>query len=145
MDNTRLAAQKIEQDLSVELRRAEGGTTPVPATLSYDSANPCAVTMAFHLADGPVPWTFGRDLLSGGLTAPTGDGDVHVWPGLDDAGLAVVSVELCSPHGNALVEVRTSDADDFIEATKALVAPGAESEHWDMDALISALLADRTA
>ena len=47
------------------------------------------MTASFHLAGGPVRWTFGRDLLSGGLCEPTGDGDVHVWPCVNDQGYAV--------------------------------------------------------
>ncbi len=141
MDTTRIAAQSFEQSLSVALHRPEGGTSEVPTILRYDSSDPYALTMSFQLAEGPVPWTFGRELLSGGLFEPTGDGDVHVWPGLDDHGFATVSIELCSPHGNALVDLRTTDADRFVTRSHALVAPGEESAHVDVDGLITAITA----
>ena len=145
MDTTRLVAQKLEHSLSVELHHPDGGTSAVPTMLSYDSSDPYALTITFRLADGPVPWTFSRDLLSNGLTEPTGDGDVHVWPGLDDSGFATVSIELCSPNGNALVELRTSVADDFVRSAEALVATGTESDHLDVDALITAIRSTETA
>lgn len=145
MDTTRLAAQTFEHSVSVALRRPDGSTTEVPTVLSYDSSDPYALTIAFQLDEGSVPWTFARDLLSRGLVEPTGDGDVHVWPGLDDTGAAAVSIELCSPCGNALVEVRTSDADTFIARTHALVASGAESAHLDLDALIAAIRTTESA
>jgi hypothetical protein len=145
MDTTRLVAQKLEHSLSVALHRPDGGTSAVPTVLGYDSSDPYALTITFRLVDGLVPWTFSRDLLSRGLTEPTGDGDVHVWPGLDDSGFATVSIELCSPHGDALVELRTSAADGFIRSAEALVAPGTESEHLDLDALITAIQTTETA
>jgi hypothetical protein len=145
MDSTRIDAQSFEQSVSVALHRPEGGTSAVPTVLRYDSSDPYAVTMSFQLTDGPVPWTFARSLLSGGLIEPTGDGDVHVWPGLDDDGFATVSIELCSPHGNALVGVRTAEADRFVTRSPALVAPGAESAHLDVDALIAAIRATEAA
>lgn len=145
MDTTRIAAQSFEQSLSVALHRPEGGTSPVPTILRYHSSDPYALTMSFQLTAGEVPWTFARELLSGGLFEPTGDGDVHVWPGLDDDGYATVSIELCSPHGNALVDLRTADADRFVSRSHALVAPGDESAHLDVDALITAITAPEPA
>jgi hypothetical protein len=145
MDSTRLATQTFAQSLFVGLRAVEGCSLPVPAELSYNTSDPYALTISFFLDETPVPWTFGRDLLSGGLIEPTGDGDVHVWPCLDDEGAAVVTIELCSPHGDALVELRTEDAADFVERAHALVAPGAESAHLDVDAAITAIRAAENA
>jgi hypothetical protein len=142
MDTTRLAVQSFQQSLVVALRSDEGSIVSVPSELGYDSANPYALTVSFHLDHGPVVvWTFARDLLSGGLTEPTGDGDVHVWPCLDNEGLAVLCVELCTPHGDALVELRTTDAVRFVDASHALVAPGEESPHVDVEAMVEAILA----
>lgn len=139
MDITRLAGQAFSQSVSVELRTVEGYTLPVPAELRYTASDPYAVTVSFQLHDRSVPWTFGRDLLSAGLTEPVGEGDVHVFPCLSDEGLAVVTVELCSPGGDALVEIPTQDAADFIDRSHALVPAGQESQHVDVDAAISAI------
>ena len=91
MDTTRLSAQTLTCSLSVNLRSPEGLPVPVASQLTYDSGNPYALTIAFHVNESPVLWTFARELLSVGLTEPTGDGDVHVWPGNNDEGDAVVT------------------------------------------------------
>jgi hypothetical protein len=137
MDTSRLA-QTFTQSLTVQLRRSEGVSLPVESELAFDSGNPYALTISFHLTE-TVVWTFGRELLGAGLTEPSGDGDVHVWPCLDDRGLAVLCVELCSPDGNALIEMSTADAADFVDRSEALVPLGSESEHLDVDAIINAI------
>ena len=73
-------------------------------------------------------WTFARDLLLDGLYEPTGDGDVHVWPCLDSDGHAVVIIELCSPDGEALVQMRTGELSAFNERVTKAVPAGEESE-----------------
>jgi Streptomyces sporulation and cell division protein, SsgA len=114
----------------------------VVTDLTYDTGDPFAVTLVFRATPRPVRWTFARSLLTAGLTDPTGDGDVHVWPSLDDAGAAVVMVELCSPDGDVLVQLRTPDVAAFLDGTEAVVATGTEAEHLDLDAVIAAVLTD---
>ncbi len=145
MDTTRLAAQTLTQRITAAVRSVEGLSLPVPADLSYSSADPYALTIAFLLGEGPVPWIFARDLLVGGLVEPTGDGDVHVWPCVNDEGDPVVTIELCSLDGDALVEVRAQDAAEFVRRTHALVAPGAETAHVDFDSMVSSLLGTENA
>ena len=145
MDTTRLAAQTFAQSLMVHLRRVDGCLVPVLTELGYDSSHPYALTISFHRSDTTVVWTFARDLLSGGLSEPTGDGDVHVWPSLDDTGSAVVVIELCTTAGDALVEVCTADAVAFVERSYAIVAAGKESAHLDVDAIIAGLRAAESA
>lgn len=145
MDTTRLAAQTLAQSITAAVRSVDGLAVPVPAELRYDSSDPYAVTIAFHLGDGPVPWIFARDLLDEGLDEPSGDGDVHVWPCINDEGDAVVTLELCSLDGDALVEIRTAEAADFVRRTHTVVAPGAESAHLDLDGMLNALLGTENA
>ncbi|MEP7088731.1 MAG: SsgA family sporulation/cell division regulator [Nocardioidaceae bacterium] len=142
MDTTHTTAATFTRKLVAELCGPEGGTIPVPVGLSYDSSDPYAATLAFHVGERTVPWTFARDLLDQGMREPAGDGDVHVWPGLSDHGLAVVSIELCSPDGDALAELRSREVVAFIEHAHDLVGPGEESRHLDLDATIAAILAD---
>ena len=139
MDLTRILAQTITQSLSVNLRSVEGFAVPVATDLSFDSTDPYAVTIAFHTSATPIVWTFARDLLAEGMVEPTGDGDVHVWPSLDDEGVAIVTVELCSPDGDALVEIRSTDAAAFVDRMHAMVAPGDETAQLDLDGVIAAI------
>jgi Streptomyces sporulation and cell division protein, SsgA len=141
MDTSRLDAQTISQRLMVDLRTAECHTIPIILELGYSAADPYTVAISFHPDDRPVRWEFARDLLTDGLREPAGDGDVHAWPCLDDHGNAVVVVELCSPNGDALVEIRLGDAFEFVDRMHGLVAPGEESEHLDIDAAILAIYA----
>ncbi len=147
MDHNTMKSAKsgVTQSVTLELIDASGAATPMQADLQYDPRDPYAVTAVFMTGAGNVSWTFGRDLLVEGVYEPTGDGDVHVWPCLDADGHAVVIIELCSPDGEALVQARTGDLTTFVERITALVAPGAESEHLDLDATIAAIFAAETA
>ena len=131
----------VSQVLLLELIDPSGAVAPLETELSYDPADPLAVSATFSTVAGRVRWTFGRDLLIEGLVEPVGDGDVHVWPCLDNDGNSVVIIELCSPDGEALVQGRTADITDFVERMTQSVAPGAESELVDVDAAIAAILA----
>lgn len=130
----------LTQAVSLELIDPIGAATPIDAELHYDPRDPYAVTTVFRTGASQVRWTFGRDLLAEGLYEPTGDGDVHVWPCLDSEGRAVVIIELCSPDGEALVQAKTGDLSAFVERMIAAVEPGDESDHLDMDAVITAIL-----
>jgi hypothetical protein len=141
MDTNRLDAQDITQRLVVGLRTPDGASIPLLVELSYTASDPYAVRLAFHPDDSPVRWDFARDLLSDGLLEPVGDGDVHVWSCLDHEGVAVLSVELCSPYGDAMVEILLPDAVEFVDRMHAVVRPGDESAHVDLDAVVSAIYA----
>ena len=138
MDPNPLVGQRLAQRLRVHLRTVDGCRYPIPAQLSYDTRDPYALTVCFQLNDTSVPWTFARDLLSDGLITPVGNGDVHVSPRLDEEGRPIVTIELRSPHGEALVEVHRTDAVDFLERSYAAVAPGAEpAADQDLDTIIN--------
>jgi hypothetical protein len=145
MDTARLTAQTLTQRVTAAVRTVDGFAVPVPAELSYDSSDPYAVTISFQLGEGPVPWIFARDLLDSGLREPTGDGDVHVWSCVNEEGLDVVTVELCSLDGDALVELPSRDTAAFVRRMHAVVAPGAESAHLDLDGIVVALLRTESA
>jgi hypothetical protein len=140
MDTTRSETATFTQPLVAEICDADGTTTPLPAALVYDTSDPYAVSVRFGTGATTVSWTFARDLLSGGLAEPTGDGDVHVWSCLDDRGFAVLALELCSPGGDALVQFRPDDVASFVERMLTAVPEGAESSHFDVDALISDIM-----
>jgi Streptomyces sporulation and cell division protein, SsgA len=135
----------IKQLVTLELIDAAGGATPLDTELAYDPRDPFAVSATFNTIAGDVRWTFGRDLLIGGLYEPTGDGDVHVWPCLDNQAHSVVIIELCSPDGEALVQARTADISAFVEQMTATVPQGDEGTYLDVDAAISAIFADEAA
>ena len=134
-------AGTISQDIVMDCVDAAGTVTALDAALGYDPSDPYAVTATFRTSAGSVVWTFARELLSRGLTTPTGEGDVHIWPCLDSAGRAVVIIELSSPDGELIAQAPTQDVYRFVSRSLALVPAGLESAYVDMDELIVQLLA----
>jgi hypothetical protein len=134
------AAPILTQPLTMELMDHTGFALPLAAELQYDARDPYAVVVVFDTARGLVRWCFGRDLLMTGLHEPTGDGDVHVWPCVNSDNRDVVVIELTSSDGCAMVQARLEDVSRFVDRFTALVAPGTESDHVDVDAAIVALL-----
>lgn len=116
------------------------GPEPLEAELRYESADPFAVAVAFHKSGTDVVWVFGRDLLTRGLSEPTGYGDVRVFPSLDSDGRAEVGLVLTSPAGHALVKAPARDVLAFLALTTRAVWPGTEMEHVSADAAIAEIL-----
>jgi hypothetical protein len=141
----------VATDLHLRLVVPGGAAVPVDAQIRYDCADPYAVTMAFHAGGtGAVEWTFARQLLSDGIVAVTGEGDVRVWPASPSAAIdpavdpavdpAYVCLSLSSPSGAALFEAPFAELLEFLIRTYALVPTGVESDHVDLDAELALLL-----
>ena len=133
----------VSTELQLRLVVPGAASLPVRAGLRYDVADPYAVQVSFHTGSGSdseiVEWTFARQLLTDGVTAPVGEGDVQAWPSAS-AGLPVVCLSLSSPSGKALFEVPLPELVDFLGQTYAAVPTGAESQHVDVDAELALLL-----
>ena len=129
----------------VQLRLVVPGAAslPVRAGLRYDVTDPYAVQVLFHTgAQGEseiVEWTFARQLLTDGVSAPVGQGDVQVWPASGE-GDGIVCLSLSSPSGKALFEVPLPELVDFLGQTYAAIPTGSESDHVDVDAELALLL-----
>jgi hypothetical protein len=133
----------VSTELQLRLVVPGAASLPVRASLRYDVTDPYAVQVAFHTGSGSdgeiVEWTFARQLLTDGVSAPVGEGDVQVWPSAS-SGLPVVCLSLSSPSGKALFEVPLPELVDFLGQTYAAVPTGAESAHVDVDAELALLL-----
>ncbi len=141
MSGGRNTMTDVAVDLTVECVDERGIRHEIDTVLGYSSADPFAVSMTFVTSDGDLVWTYGRDLLMRGSHTASGDGDVHVSPALSYTSQPMVSIELSSPDGHLVLLARAVDVDGFLARTTALVAPGQESDHLDVDALISQVLA----
>ncbi|HSE70918.1 MAG TPA: SsgA family sporulation/cell division regulator [Nocardioidaceae bacterium] len=134
-----MALPAVTQDVLLE--QFDGvGSSLLHAELSYHASDPWAVTMVFHVHDRQVSWTFARELLVTGLGEPTGEGDIHVRPSLDEEGRAAVLIELCTPSGLAYVQISAIELYMFVDRMLAAVPPGTESEHTDLDSALAELL-----
>ncbi|GAC1609325.1 MAG: SsgA family sporulation/cell division regulator [Mycobacteriales bacterium] len=133
----------VSSELRLRLLVPGAASLPVRAGLRYDATDPYAVQVAFYTGSGTdgeiVEWTFARQLLTDGVTAPVGEGDVQAWPS-SSAGHPVVCLSLSSPSGKALFEVPLPELVDFLGQTYAAVPTGSESQHVDVDAELALLL-----
>lgn len=95
----------------------------VPVTLHYDSFDPLAVTVRFHvLPNDPINWVFARALLGTGLVSAAGQGDVRLTREGDG-----VRLDLTSPSGAGSFVFSHRALDAFIEATFKIVPADQES------------------
>lgn len=130
----------VSAELQVALVVPGATSLSVRASLAYDAMDPYAIRVTFHTGTGDaVQWTFARQLLTDGMTARTGYGDVRTWPSSSDRGL-VVCLSLSSPSGTALFEVPVPELVEFLTMTYAAVPTGAETDHVDVEAELAELL-----
>jgi len=126
--------------LGMELEGPHGLTFRVPVELAYTTADPLVVELTFLLpGDLPVTWTISRELLLDGISAPTGEGDVHVCPHPDDPEL--VRIALRAPGGEALLTARIPALHEVLLRTDLLVPFGEEWTDSDLDLELAELLA----
>lgn len=91
----------------------------IPVALRFAVAEPLAVRIVFPAGLSPEgtdnEWVFPRALLEAGLQAPTGTGDVRVWP----CGRVQAVVEFHSPEGVAVVQFDIAALRRFLRRTYA--------------------------
>ena len=133
-------AGSVRRDITIQCLDSAGQSHDLDTVFSYDESDPYAVTITFLTHEGDLPWTFARSLLANGLSAPTGAGDVHVCPSINDLGQAVVIIELSSPDGHLVTETHSDAVQAFLSDTFALVPDGEERHHLALDSLIAQLL-----
>ncbi|WP_221348882.1 SsgA family sporulation/cell division regulator [Streptomyces beigongshangae] len=105
----------------------------IPVELRYETCDPYAVRLTFHLpGDAPVTWAFGRELLIDGVGRPCGDGDVHIAPS-DTEGFGDVLIRLQVGADQALFRCGTAPLLAFLDRTDRLVPLGQERSLADFD------------
>ena len=134
-------AQVVTENVELELVDPQGEAASIESDLVFDPSDPYAVTMVFRTVVPEVRWTFGRQLLIGGRFAPTGNGDVHVWPCISPDGRVVVIIELCSHEGGVLVQADSRSVDVFIAEMLKSVPEGLESAYINFDDELAHFLA----
>jgi hypothetical protein len=134
----------VTAELELRLVVPGGPSLPVMADLRYDTVDPWAVRVAFQTGgegDGIVEWMFARQLLTDGIAAAVGEGDVRVWPALHGEE-RVVNLAMASPSGAALFEIDRDALVEFLQQTYLAVPTGSESEVVDLDAELALLLSE---
>lgn len=130
----------VQHDIKITCLDPWGRTVEVPTTLGYRESDPYAVSLTFHSASGDVEWVVSRTLMLQGLAAPAGEGDVKIYPSIDEDAKAVAVLDFSSPDGRLIATADSSEMQTFLGKTFSAVPVGAESQHLDVDTLISDLL-----
>ena len=106
----------------------------IPVELGYETCDPYAVRLTFHLpGDAPVTWAFGRELLIDGVGRPCGEGDVRVSPAGRDV-LGEVLIRLQVGGDQAVFRSSAAPLVAFLDRTDKLVPLGQEGAFADFDA-----------
>ncbi|OAH11796.1 hypothetical protein STSP_48020 [Streptomyces jeddahensis] len=112
----------------------------IPVELSYETRDPYAVRLTFHLpGDAPVTWAFGRELLVDGVVAPCGDGDVRIAP-TGDKMFDEVLITLQVSTDQAMFRAGVAPLVAFLDRTDKLVPLGQERALADFDASLDETL-----
>ncbi|MGW4645606.1 SsgA family sporulation/cell division regulator [Kitasatospora sp. NPDC004289] len=138
MDTARTVAHR----LSIRMPDSAHPDLLLPGRLVYDSADPYAVELVvadsgpYRIDGPPVRWSFARELLDQGRRTPAGLGDVLVASGPGGS----VLIELRGGVGVAVLSVPGEQVKHFLEDSYALVPPGEEALHLDVDGCLARLL-----
>ncbi|MEV5147093.1 SsgA family sporulation/cell division regulator [Streptomyces sp. NPDC052727] len=109
---------------------------PIACEFSFDSADPLAVALLFDSeGEYPVRWVFARELLSEGLAARSGQGDVAVWPEYDEDGDRSLWIQVGNARHTALFEMPAQPVAQWLAHCYAMVPRGQELAHVDWDQL----------
>ncbi|MGP4086147.1 SsgA family sporulation/cell division regulator [Streptomyces sp. KR55] len=115
---------------------------PLRVEFRFDRGDPLVVSVTFHPEGGPpITWRIGRDLLHDGLLAPTGIGDVRVWPRIS-RGRPMLRLRLERCGMRVLFELDLHRVEDWLFETYDLVPPGEELTGLDWDGLVADPLED---
>ncbi|MFF4958007.1 SsgA family sporulation/cell division regulator [Streptomyces sp. NPDC001222] len=126
--------ESVQAEVMMSFLVSEELSFRIPVELCYETCDPYAVRLTFHLpGDAPVTWAFGRELLVDGVGRPCGDGDVHIAPAEPDI-FGDVLIRLQVGADRALFRSGAAPLVAFLDRTDKLVPLGQEGSLADFDA-----------
>lgn len=129
----------VSEDVALNLVVPGDETLALQARLRYQPNDPYAVEATFRAGAESIAWVLSRELLSAGLRAPSGEGDVRAWPASVD-GADLVMIQLRSAQGNATLGAQARALAGFLARTYELVPRGQETRHLELDDVVEQLL-----
>ncbi|KIF01701.1 adenylate cyclase, partial [Streptomyces sp. RSD-27] len=121
-ENPPATSAAVEERVSARVISDDPLFRAIPVALRFTTAEPLAVRIVFPAELSPDgtdnEWVFPRALLEAGLLAPTGTGDVRVWP----CGRVQAMVEFHSPDGVAVLQFDSAVLRRFLRRTYATAA-----------------------
>ncbi|WP_077798140.1 SsgA family sporulation/cell division regulator [Streptomyces sp. JHA26] len=126
--------ESVQAEVMMSFLVSEELSFRIPVELRYQTCDPYAVRLTFHLpGDAPVTWAFGRELLVDGVGTPCGDGDVRIAP-VDPGPPTEVLIRLQVGSDQALFRSSAAPLVAFLDRTDKLVPLGQEGALADFDA-----------
>lgn len=126
--------ESVQAEVMMSFLVSEELSFRIPVELYYDTCDPYAVRLTFHLpGDAPVTWAFGRELLVDGVGRPCGEGDVRIAPAERDT-FGGVLIRLQVGADQALFRSGAVPLVAFLDRTDKLVPLGQEGSLADFDA-----------
>ncbi|MFD0435946.1 SsgA family sporulation/cell division regulator [Streptomyces chartreusis] len=126
--------ESVQAEVMMSFLVSEELAFRIPVELRYETCDPYAVRLTFHLpGDAPVTWAFGRELLVDGVGRPCGEGDVRVSPAGSET-LGDVLIRLQVGADQALFRSSVAPLVAFLDRTDKLVPLGQEGGLADFDA-----------
>lgn len=128
-------AQTLSHSMTMELLTADL-PVEIDATLTYTSRAPYTLCLALQLLEAdPVVWHLDREMVLTGSYAPTGAGELHLWPAVGDGLLLRLGV----PGRCATLRGDRDQLTGFVRRSFLVVPPGTESRHIDWQPLLDTL------
>ncbi|MFE2885175.1 SsgA family sporulation/cell division regulator [Streptomyces sp. NPDC059272] len=125
--------ESVQAEVMMSFLVSEELSFRIPVELRYETSDPYAVRLTFHLpGDAPVTWAFGRELLIDGLGMACGEGDVRIEP-VDPETLGEVLIRLQVGSDQALFRTGAAPLVAFLDRTDRLVPLGQETALADFD------------
>ncbi|MBK3579889.1 SsgA family sporulation/cell division regulator [Streptomyces sp. MBT65] len=125
--------ESVQAEVMMSFLVSEELSFRIPVELGYETCDPYAVRLTFHLpGDAPVTWTFGRELLIDGVGVACGEGDVRIEP-VDPEMLGEVLIRLQVGGDQALFRTGAAPLVAFLDRTDRLVPLGQEGALADFD------------
>ena len=129
----------VSDEVALRLMGPGEDTLALHARLHYAPSDPYAVEATFEAGEESIAWVLSRELLSAGLRAASGEGDVRAWPESVD-GADLVMIQLRSTQGHATLGAHACALEAFLARTYELVPHGREPQHLQMDDVVEQLL-----
>lgn len=125
--------ESVQAEVMMSFLVSEELSFRIPVELRYETGDPYAVRLTFHLpGDAPVTWAFGRELLVDGVGEACGEGDVHIAP-TDPELLDEALIRLQVGADQALFRVGIPPLLAFLDRTDKLVPLGQERALADFE------------
>lgn len=125
--------ESVQAEVMMSFLVSEELSFRIPVELRYETRDPYAVRLTFHLpGDVPVTWAFGRELLAEGVGRACGDGDVRIAP-IEPEQSDEVLIRLQVGQDQALFRVGIPPLLAFLDRTDKLVPLGQERTLIDFE------------